>query len=439
MNQDLTQLNALALQQAYAQGITDPVAVTRAHLARIAQRNPALQAFVHVCEEMALQQAHASAERWASGQPLGPLDGVVMALKDNIDVLGIPCTAGTAAYAQRMPVHDAPVYQRLRDAGMVLLGKLNMHEAALGATTDNPVYGRCINPLREGFTPGGSSGGSAAAVADHLCTIAMGTDTMGSVRIPAAYCGVMGMIPTRTRIPMDGIVPLSPTLDVAGPLALSGHDLAQTMACLLGIPLASAAQPGVWRGLRVGILSQTHEVEMTPAVHQAWQATRQRLQAQGAQLQTVLLPDWSPARNRLHALLMSEWEGADYWLNALGPELPGLSVSLQKMLNYGARLGPEKRQVSQAAIDGLRAQAGALFANIDVLLLPTTPHTSFAHTETAPASQADWACLANMLGAPALSFPCPTEGLPVSCQLLAAPGQDERLLSLACALDTFWD
>lgn len=438
MNQDLTLLNSAALHQAYAQGLTDPVAVTRAHLARIAQRNPALKAFVYVCEDLALQQAQASAKRWASGQPIGPLDGVVMALKDNIDVLGMPCTAGTAAYAQRMPAHDAPVYQRLRDAGMVLLGKLNMHEAALGATTDNPVYGRCINPLREGFTPGGSSGGSAAAVADHLCTIAMGTDTMGSVRIPAAYCGVMGMIPTRTRIPMDGIVPLSPTLDVAGPLARSGYDLAQTMACLLDIRLAPAAQDSVWRGLRVGILPQTDEVEMAPAVRQAWQATQQRLQTQGAQVQTVHLPDWSPARNRLHALLMSEWEGADYWLNALGPELPGLSVGLQKMLHYGARLGPEKRQVSQAAIDGLRAQAGALFADIDVLLLPTTPHTSFAHTDAAPASQADWACLANLLGAPALSFPCPTEGLPVSCQLLSAPGQDERLLSLACALDTFW-
>ena len=439
MNQDLTLLNAAELQQAYAQGLTDPVAVTRAHLARIVQRNPARRAFVHVCEDLALQQAQASAERWASGQPLGPLDGVVMALKDNIDVVGMPCTAGTAAYAQRMPAHDAPVYQRLRDAGMVLLGKLNMHEAALGATTDNPVYGRCINPLREGYTPGGSSGGSAAAVADHLCTIAMGTDTMGSVRIPAAYCGVMGMIPTRTRFPTDGIVPLSPTLDVAGPLARSGDDLARTMACLLDIRLAPAGQASVWRGLRVGTLLQTTEVEMAPAVQAAWQATQKRLQAHGAQLQTVVLPDWSPARNRLHALLMSEWESADYWLNALGPELPGLSVGLQKMLHYGARLSAEKRQASQSAIDGLRAQAGAVFADIDVLLLPTTPHASFAHSEAAPASQADWACLANMLGAPALSFPCPTEGLPVSCQLLAAPGQDERLLSLACALDTFWD
>lgn len=439
MTTELTHCSSSQLQHAYAKKRTDPVAVTRAHLARIARRNPALKAFVHVSEALALQQAQASARRWNDGQPLGPLDGVVMALKDNMDVVGMPCSAGTAAYAQRMPAQDALIYQRLRKAGMILLGKLNMHEAALGATNDNLVYGRCINPLREGYTPGGSSGGSAAAVADHLCTIAMGTDTMGSVRIPAAYCGVMGMIPTRSRLPMSGIVPLSPTLDVAGPLARSGRDLAQTMACLLGIGLAPAAQGSVWRGLRVGILPQTTEVEMSPSVHQAWQVTQQRLQAHGATLKTVVLPDWSPAHNRLHALLMSEWEGADYWLDALGPELPGLSVSLQKMLHYGARLGPEKRHASQAAIDGLRAQAGALFANIDVVLLPTTPHTSFSHAEAAPASQADWACLANMLGAPALSFPCPTEALPVSCQLLAAPGQDERLLSLACALDTFWD
>ncbi len=439
MTQDLTRLNAASLQQAYAQGLCDPVAVTRAHLARIAQRNPTLHAFVHVCTDLALQQAQASAQRWAKGHPLGPLDGVVMALKDNIDVVGMPCTAGTAAYAQRMPERDAQLYQRLRAAGMVLLGKLNMHEAALGATTDNPVYGRCMNPLREGYTPGGSSGGSAAAVADHLCTIAMGTDTMGSVRIPAAYCGVMGMIPTRTRVPMDGIVPLSPTLDVAGPLARSGQDLAQVMACLLGVSLTSAPDAKCWRGLRVGILPQTSEVEMAPAVQAAWEATQHCLQAQGALLQTVALPDWSPARNRLHALLMSEWEGAAYWQGALGPELPGLSLGLQKMLHYGSRLPLPKRQDSQAAIDGLRAQATRLFADIDVLLLPTTPHTSFAHAEAAPASQADWACLANMLGAPALSFPCPTADLPVACQLLAAPDQDERLLSLACALDMFWD
>lgn len=439
MQQDLTLLTAAALQQAYAQGWTDPVAVTRAYLDRIGQRDPALHAFVHVSAGLALQHAQVSAQRWISGQALGPLDGVVVALKDNIDVVGMPCTAGTAAFARRMPDRDASVYQRLHDAGMILLGKLNMHEAALGATTDNPVYGRCMNPLRDGHTPGGSSGGSAAAVADHLCTIALGTDTMGSVRIPAAYCGVMGMIPSRTRVPMDGIVPLSPTLDVAGPLATTGHDLAQVTACLLGLDTWPAPDEGVWRDLRVGILPQVTDVEMAPAVLKAWQDTQHRLQLRGALLRPVRLPEWSPARNRLHALLMSEWEGADYWLDTLGPDLPGLSDGLQKMLHFGARLNPEKRHTSHDAILGLRSQAQRLFEDIDVLLLPTTPHTSFPHAETAPASQADFACLANMLAAPALAFPCPSQDLPVSCQFLAAPGQDERLLSLACALDSFWD
>ena len=438
MHTDLTLLTAADLHQAYGLGQTDPVAVTQAHLARIAQRNPRLHAFVHVCTDLALQQAQASAQRWAKGLPLGPLDGVPLALKDNIDVVGMPCTAGTAAYAQRRPQQDAPVYVKLRDAGMVLLGKLNMHEAALGATTDNPVYGRCINPQREGYTPGGSSGGSAAAVADHLCPLAMGTDTMGSVRIPAAYCGVLGLIPTRQRLNMQGIVPLSPTLDVAGPLARTGRDLAEAAACLLGLSRAPETSTNIWQGLRVGVLPQASEVEMDAAVHQAWQNTQARLQARGAQVRTLQWPAWVPAASRLHALLMSEWEGAEYWMDALGPELTGLSPGLQKMLNYGARLSPEKRATSRSAILGMRAQASDLFADVDVLLLPTTPHTSFAHTEAAPASQADWACLANILGAPALSFPCPTDGLPVSCQWLAAPGQDEKLLSLACAMDSFW-
>jgi len=438
MHPDLTLLTAADLHQAYGLGQTDPVAVTRAHLARIAQRDPKLHAFVHVCSELALQQAGASAQRWAKGQPLGPLDGVVMALKDNIDVVGMPCTAGTAAYAQRWPQQDAPVYVKLRDAGMVLLGKLNMHEAALGATTDNPVYGRCINPRREGYTPGGSSGGSAAAVADHLCTLAMGTDTMGSVRIPAAYCGVLGLIPTRQRLNMQGIVPLSPTLDVAGPLARTGRDLAEAAACLLGLSRAPESSADIWQGLRVGILSPAEVPDMAPAVMQAWQNTQARLQTRGAKVRTMPWPVWVPAASRLHALLMSEWEGAEYWMDALGPELTGLSPGLQKMLNYGAKLSSEKRATSRSAILDMRAQTGELFADVDVLLLPTTPHTSFAHTEAAPASQADWACLANILGAPALSFPCPTDGLPVSCQWLAAPGQDEKLLSLACAMDSFW-
>ncbi len=438
MHPDLTLLGCEALHQAYQAGLTDPLAVTRAHLERIAQRDPHLHAFIHVCGPLAMQQAQASAQRWAQKTPLGLLDGVVVALKDNIDVQGMACTAGTAAFAHRMPGQHAQVYQRLAQAGAVLLGKLNMHEAALGATTDNPFYGRCINPLREGHTPGGSSGGSAAAVADHLCVGALGTDTMGSVRIPAAYCGVYGFITSHGRLAMDGIVPLSPSLDAVGPLARSGADLAVLAACLLGTQLTSAPQASVWQGLRIGLLPQVAEVDLAPAVQHAWQALQQQLALRGAVFQTLHWPEWQPANHRVHALLMSEWEGAAYWQGALGPELAGLSPGLQKMLRYGANLSPDKRLRSQQAIARLRASAPQAFAGVDVLLLPTTPHTSFAHTEAAPVSQADLACLANLLGAPALSFPCPSGGLPVSCQMLAPPGQDERLLALARALDTMW-
>lgn len=431
------------LHQAYTQGRADPLLVTQACLERVAQHDPALRAFIHVATAEALSQAAASAARWRAGRALGPLDGIPVALKDNLDVAGMPCTAGTAAFAQRIPTRHAPAWQALADAGAVLIGKLNMHEAALGATTDNPVYGRCINPLRAGYTPGGSSGGSAAAVAGHLCAAALGTDTLGSVRIPAAYCGLFGFIPSRGAVSLEGIVPLSPTLDAVGPLTRTGRDLSLVACALLRQPMPA---PAAWDGLRVGWLPQAEAVEMAPAVRAAWDSTRARLQARGAVLRPVSLPEWEPARLRLNALLMSEWEGAAYWLAALGPEWPGLGPDLVKMLRYGHTLDTARRERAQAGVMTLRALAARCFDEVDVWMLPTTPHCSFPHGQSAPASQADLAALANAMGLPALAFPCPVaagsgpdEGLPASCQLFAAPGDDARLLSLAPALDTLWD
>lgn len=435
---DLTLLDTTALRSAYQSGEITPVAVTEAHLAKIQQRAPLLHAFIHVSGDSAMRQAEASAERWRRGQAFGPLDGLVLTLKDNIDVAGMPCTAGTAAFGQRRPDKDASLYRRLRDAGMVLLGKATMHEAALGATTDNPVYGRCMNPLRDGYTPGGSSGGSAAAVADRLCHLSVGTDTMGSVRIPAAYCGVMGFIPTRGRLPMDGVIPLSPTLDVAGPLARTGSDLADIAACLLGLPARLRPPDRAWQNLRVGIPRQVEQVALASDVRTGWLHTQRALAAHGAVLCSIDLPGWSPASTRLGAFLLSEWEGAEYWLEALGPSLLGLSPALQKMFRYGAATAEEKRESIRLLLYGLRRQSQAIFSDVDVLLLPTTPGTAFAHGAPVPPNQADFACLANILGTPALSFPCPSEGLPTSCQFLAPPGQDERLLSLGARLDALW-
>lgn len=434
---DPTLWGVCELHEAYARRTANPVDVTRLHLARIEQLDPGLHAFIHVSADMALAQATASAERWARGQQRGVLDGIPLALKDNIDVAGLPCTAGTAAFRTRTPMADAPVWRRLAQAGAVLLGKLNMHEAALGATTDNAVYGRCINPLREGHTPGGSSGGSAAAVAAHLCAAALGTDTMGSVRIPAAYCGLFGFIPSRGVVGLEGIVPLSPTLDSVGPLARSGRDLAAVAACLLGQAIPPLA--GL-EGLRVGLLPQAQSVECEPAVRAAWEQVLQRLQAAGATLHPVPMDTWEPARHRLQSLLVTEVEAAAYWFGQLGDELPGLGDELKAMLRYGHRLASDKRQRAFDAMAALRRSAASFFEGVDVLLLPTTPQRSFPHGQAAPANQADFTVLANLLGTPALAFPCAVEdGLPASCQFLAAPGQDAVLLGLAQALATLPD
>ena len=217
----------------------DAVAVTEAYLERIARINPRILAFTALDIDNARAAAAESAVRIARGEPR-PLEGVPFGIKANIDIEGLATTAGVAARRDDVATSDAAVVTRLRDAGAVILGHLNMHEAALGATTDNPAYGRTENPHRIGRTPGGSSGGSGAAVAAGLCAAALGTDTMGSVRIPAAYNGVYGLKPTHGLVPDDGLVFLARRLDSIGPLARSVADLAAVMAVLAPLDEAAA-------------------------------------------------------------------------------------------------------------------------------------------------------------------------------------------------------
>ncbi|UCE32120.1 MAG: amidase [Burkholderiales bacterium] len=432
------------LHRGYAGGSLDPVEVTLEHLQRIMATDGELRTFITVARERALGDAERSRERWRRGAPLGPLDGVPIALKDNIDVAGLPCTAGTAAYRHRVPDSDAVVQQRLAGAGAVVLGKLNMHEGALGATTDNPVYGRCINPLRAGFTPGGSSGGSGAAVAAGLCVAALGTDTMGSVRVPAAYCGVFGYKPSTGAVPMDGIVPLSRSLDTVGPLARSAADTAALAAALLWPGHRGAVEPEPaagrrWGQLRVGVPRQLAGMPLAPAVLDAHQAFLARLSAAGARLLEVDIAQWDPGRSRRAGLLVSEAEGAEYWHSMLGPALDGLSPQFAAMLRYPARAGAEKLAQARATLAAIRAAGERVFAEVDLLALPTTAQRSFAHTDMPPVDQADCTALANFTGGPSIAIPvAPTaaaEELPASVQLMAAPGADRLLLGLASAID----
>ncbi|MCH7911153.1 MAG: amidase, partial [Candidatus Hydrogenedentes bacterium] len=200
--------------------------ITRAYLERIDRYNPILNAYLHVFEKQALAQAAAMDREVASGKIRGPLHGVPIAVKDIIDIEGTVTTAGGVLLPDVPAAEDAPVIARLRDAGAVILGKLNLHEYAWGGTTNNPHYGHCFNPWKEGYSPGGSSGGAGAAVSAGLCAAALGTDTLGSVRIPSSYCGCVGIKPTARRVSNRGVYPLSWSMDNVGLLTRRVQDAA---------------------------------------------------------------------------------------------------------------------------------------------------------------------------------------------------------------------
>src|SRR5271170_6107307 len=244
---DPTFLSIARLTSLIDQGALDPVALTRTCLERAENVGRPLNAFILLCRDAALGEAEAAAQRARAHRRRGPLDGMPIAIKDNIDVAGLPTSNGFGGAPWRMPTADAEVVRRLRAAGAVILGKLNMHEGALGATNDNPHWGRAINPHRAGFTPGGSSGGSGVAVAAGMCAAAPGTDTGGSVRLPAAYCGVVGLKPSYGMVSTRGVVPLSYTLDHVGPLTRTVEDAALMLRAMAGFdpacPDSRAAAP----------------------------------------------------------------------------------------------------------------------------------------------------------------------------------------------------
>jgi aspartyl-tRNA(Asn)/glutamyl-tRNA(Gln) amidotransferase subunit A len=436
-------LGIAALTTAYAAGELDPVSATEAYILRIAREDGVLHSYITIATDTARAAAEESRGRWRKGRALGALDGVPLALKDNIDVAGLPCTAGTAALRNSVPEADAPVVAHLKRQGAVLLGKLNMHEGALGATTDNAVYGRCMNPLKLGYTPGGSSGGSGAAVAAQLCAAALGTDTMGSVRVPAAYCGVFGFKPSNGAVSTEGVVPLSFTLDSVGPIARSVEDIEILAHALLEQqPRTRRAQAGPdamtsLAGIRVGVPQQLDEISLEPAVKSAFARFLDALRASGAVVAPVDLVPWQPSKVRRAGLLISEAEGELYYTARLGADLPGLSAGLATMLKYPAQAGLSRVIAAYALIESVRVACVSAFAEIDLLALPTTPQMSFPHGAEVPVNQADCTALANFARAPAITLPFASDPLPIGMQLMAAPGDDLRLLAIAAVFQRF--
>lgn len=442
---------AAALADALARGTISSEDATRACLARIEARDAALRSFIRVLRDEALVAARASDARRRAGAAKGPLDGVPIAIKDNIDVAGVPTSGGIAHYRDRVAAEDAFVVGRLRAAGAVILGKLNMHEAALGATGDNPWFGRCENPHRAGYTPGGSSSGAGAAVAAGLAPAALGTDTLGSVRVPASYCGTAGFKPTFGLVSTRGVMPLSWTLDHVGFLAPRVADLASMFEACAGFDRDWAyarrgprllqpkrADPANLAGLRVGRPAIAAKLE--PDVAAAWQRALDALAARGAAIVPVELAGYDFSRMRREGLLVSEIEGATCHADALARDPEGFSRDLRAMLAFGASQTAVRAAQAYRRLADVRVIARRAFAGIDAMVLPTTPQAAFAFSQPVPVDQADLTGFANIVGIPAgcVPFGRSAEGLPLSVQVIAPAFEDRLVLDLLRVLETLF-
>jgi aspartyl-tRNA(Asn)/glutamyl-tRNA(Gln) amidotransferase subunit A len=417
-----------------------PVEALEAFIARIERLNPGMNAIVHMDLDRARAAAAASAKRWAQGRPKSKLDGAPIVVKANIAMAGLPWTAGLAGWRDRIAGADAFVVDRLRFQGAVLLGVANMHEAALGAVNDGPLYGKAVHPEGVGLTPGGSSGGSAAAVAAGFCAGALGTDTMGSVRIPAAYCGGFGLKPSFGRVARLGVTYLSWSLDHVGFHARTAQDLALLLKACEGVDAMDAhavsyprpAKAPELARARIGRVRFEDHVAVEPEIVDRFDALCARLGAVcGPLVDVVVDASWFSAA-RKNGLLICEAEGA-VALAQLRQGPGAMSAGLAKLLDYGARQSAFDLAAAQRSLLDLRQSVRREFASLHALILPTAPQVAFKHATPAPHNQADLTAFANAAGCPALAMPMGPgrDGLATSLQIVAAPGRDEWAIALA--------
>ena len=357
----------------------------------------------------------------------GPLAGLTVGVKANIATKGLTWTAGMHLYRDRIASGDAAVVAKLRAAGAIIIGTLNMEEAAFGAKTDNPWFGATQNPHRLGCTPGGSSGGSAAAVAAGLCDVALGSDTMGSVRIPASYCGVYGFKPANTAVSQDGLEIAEVSLDVIGPLARSLHTLERVARVMSDFGEGDNNGPDTLSaGLTLaGLGGATCSADVL-AAYTASKATLGTL---------VEAPISTPlSRIRFAGFIKTSRAMAAHFADA---DQTLLSPALRKLFTYGPKRSEADWAEDQQILAQAAAEVKALIARNGFLLTPTAPQPAFPHHEAAPANQADFTCLANIAGLPAISLPAGwgANGLPVGVQLIGQVGHEAGLFTLAKALD----
>ena len=422
-----------------------PVELTRACLDRIAARNDDLHAFITVTGERALADAARAEKAIAGGQYRGPLHGIPVSIKDLLDLAGTPTTSGSRV-PPRLPRHDAPIVGNLLRAGAIIVGKTNLHEFAFGTTSDETAFGAVRNPHDPSRSAGGSSGGAAVAVVEGMCYASVGTDTGGSIRIPAAACGITGLKPTFGEISTDGIVPLSATLDHAGPMARTAADTALMFHAMLDgdaradrIP-ADAAAP-LWLGVPVPYFFDKLDDEVVRLFGEA----RATLEGAGHSLSDVAIAHADRTADvYLHIVLP---EAAWYHAPLLDAHADKYSPGVRLRLEMGRYILAEDNLRAMQARGALRRAVDKALEGLDALMLPALPigappvgaATVQAGRSTEPvrAMMLRLTQLFNVTGHPAIALPCGNgrDGLPRAIQLVGHRGGTDRLLAVAATVE----
>ncbi|MEU5695154.1 Asp-tRNA(Asn)/Glu-tRNA(Gln) amidotransferase subunit GatA [Actinosynnema sp. NPDC020468] len=480
---DLIRHSAAELAAKIASREVSAVEVAQAHLDRVEQVDKAVNAFLHVDTEGALAAARRVDRDLADGRPVGPLAGVPLALKDVLTTEGVPTTVGSKILEGWKPPYDATVTRRLKEAGVVILGKTNMDEFAMGSSTENSAYGPTRNPWDLERIPGGSGGGSSASLAAFEAPLAIGTDTGGSIRQPGAVTGTVGVKPTYGSVSRYGLVAFSSSLDQAGPCArtvldaallhevIAGHDPLDSTSIDAPVPpVVAAAREGAngdLSGVRVGVVTQFSGEGYQPGVLRSFEAAVEQLRRLGAEVVEVSCPSFDYALPAYYLIAPSEassnlarFDAMRYGIR-VGDD--GTRSAEEVMsLTREAGFGPEvKRRImigtyalSSGYYDAYYGSAqkvrtlitrdfASAFATVDVLVSPTTPTTAFRIGERTgdPMAmyQADLCTIpANLAGNAAMSVPSglsDEDGLPVGLQIMAPALQDHRMYRVAAAYE----
>ncbi|MCP5144027.1 MAG: amidase [Gammaproteobacteria bacterium] len=455
INDELTALSIADASALIRQHQISPVELTYAYLGRIDRVDPALNSYITVCADAAIEQATELTHELNAGKWRGPLHGIPIALKDNIDTAGIPTTAANRMLADRVPDQNAPVYAKLKAAGAILLGKVNMHEFAYGGTSSVSDAGPVRNPWDRARIPGGSSGGSAAAVAARLCAAALGTDTLASIRLPAAYCGVTGIKPTHGLCSIRGIIPVAPSLDHVGPITRNAADNALMLREMTGFDsldpvsveapysaYADALQCSVTE-LRIGIPSQPYYAELDEDIAEAINEALRVLGTLTSGMREINLPRLPD----FVALLAESYLWHAPFLNDEANHRFYHPSTLSRLLAVG-EISSEHYLLAEREMRIARHRIDDVFNEVDVLVTPTTSDMP-EPIEAAILAAADGAEPSvrntvpfNLYGIPTISIPCgfSRDGLPIGMQLSAAHFNEATLFALAHAYqqETGW-